>query len=456
MKSTLFKLFSLLFLTYNISSAQEVSIHENSLKINGQFRPRLEIRDGVFKPKLNNSTEPAALISDRIRLSFEYSYNNILTFYVAPQSVGIWGQANMVQGAENSGSKIAIFEAWSKIKLADNWNIKAGRQVISLDDERIFGELDWAQGGRTHDALSINFIRNKFELRSFFAFNQNYKMLYGNNLSNTTGSLYSTSDALPYKWMQTLWFNIPITDNSKLTLLGTNLGFQNALTTTKDTATHFSQTFGGNYFYKNDRIDWNITGYYQTGKNNAGVNTQAFLAAAAIGYTFDKKTTIGLGTDYVSGNDVGKTLTENKAFNPYFHTGHKFYGAMDYYFVGNPHKGAGLSDNYIKFAHKLPNTTLQIVFHQFFTPNNITDVGYNYSKNLGQECDVTVTYKINKFASIVGGYSFYLSNNTTAFLKGNIATNTTTQSIIDSKDIAYQQWFWLSINVSPTMLISNF
>ncbi|MBW7846436.1 MAG: hypothetical protein H3C45_12545, partial [Bacteroidia bacterium] len=67
MKSTLFKLFSLLFLTYNISSAQEVSIHENSLKINGQFRPRLEIRDGVFKPKLNNSTEPAALISDRIR-----------------------------------------------------------------------------------------------------------------------------------------------------------------------------------------------------------------------------------------------------------------------------------------------------------------------------------------------------------------------------------------------------
>jgi hypothetical protein len=91
----------------------------------------------------------------------DYSYNNKLELKITPQSVGVWGQSPLVQGAENSGSQFSLFETWVKLSLNSNWNTQIGRQVISLDDERMFGALDWAQGGRAHDAIAFNFAKNK-------------------------------------------------------------------------------------------------------------------------------------------------------------------------------------------------------------------------------------------------------------------------------------------------------
>lgn len=152
LKSSVLIIFSLIFSFSAISQTTDSSV--NNLKVQIQFRPKLEVRDGAFRP-LAKKEEPAVLVSERIRLNINYSYKNIFTLKISPQTVGIWGQANAVQGVENSGNKIALFEAWTNFNLSNTWNIKLGRQVISLDDERFFGELDWAQGGRTHDALSF-------------------------------------------------------------------------------------------------------------------------------------------------------------------------------------------------------------------------------------------------------------------------------------------------------------
>jgi hypothetical protein len=45
----------------------------------------------------------------------------------------------------------------------------------------------------------------KIDLKAYFAYNQNYNDLYGNNLSNPSGSLYNPQGGIPYKWMQTIW-----------------------------------------------------------------------------------------------------------------------------------------------------------------------------------------------------------------------------------------------------------
>ncbi|MCA6456574.1 MAG: alginate export family protein, partial [Chitinophagaceae bacterium] len=185
---------------------------DSHLTITAQFRPRFEIRNGAFRP-LSKGERPAQLISERIRLTFDYDYKDILTARISPQTVGIWGQANLVQGVENDGNRIALFEAWAKLKLSKNWSLKLGRQVISLDDERFFGELDWAQGARAHDALSVQFNRYRWEVKAFAAFNQNYKSLYGNNINNPSGNLYNTSDAFPYKEMQTVWAGFQVSKN---------------------------------------------------------------------------------------------------------------------------------------------------------------------------------------------------------------------------------------------------
>ncbi|HMW11498.1 MAG TPA: hypothetical protein PJ987_13760, partial [Bacteroidia bacterium] len=322
--SGLFVLF-LSFIFPTDSQAQDTLKSENNFNIRGQLRTRFELRDGAFRP-LTKKEQPATLVSERIRLTFDYAYKDLFTIKISPQTVGVWGQANMVQGAEYSGNQFALFEAWSKINLSPSVNIKIGRQVITLDDERFFGELDWAQGGRAHDAISIDFHRKSFELRGYASFNQNYKVMYANNLNNPSGNLYSTTDGFPYKWMQTIWANIPAGKYFRFTVLANNLGFQQATYSTTDTNTIFTQTFGLNNYFKKNKTDIHIAAYYQYCDNSQTINTNAFLITANAAFQINNKFNLGLGSDYVSGNDVGQTNKINHAFNPYFHTGHKFYG----------------------------------------------------------------------------------------------------------------------------------
>lgn len=441
--------FILVYSSFFVLNAQAVAdtsqavLPKNSFSISTQFRPRAEFRYGAFRP-MNKGEKPAALVSERLRLSLEYSYKDLLTLRIAPQNVSVWGQANMVQGAENNGTKFALFEAWVQLNVA-SWNFKVGRQIISLDDERFFGELDWAQGGRVHDAVSINFNKNDYEVRGFFAYNQNYKTLYANNLSNPSGDLYAITDAFPYKWMQTVWAAFPLTQKSKITLLATNLGFQNADSAGASARTYFSQTFGANFSHKGEKIYAGAAAYYQRGENVLGVSSNAYMASASLGYNINPNWDISIGSDIVSGNDVGRAAKHNMFFNPYFHTGHKFYGYMDYYYSGNPHKSAGLSDSYLKVNFKTQKGhAFNFAFHQFATPNYIANATETLSKNLGQEFDLTFLYKINKFIGVTGGYSFYLTNSSINFLKA-----TPTAGV-------YQQWAWLALNVSPTLFKTKF
>lgn len=432
----------LLFFIFAFSAtaiAQNFGTTENKLDVGVQFRPRLEFREGAFRP-LNKGEKPAALISQRTRIAVDYQYEDKLSIRISPQNVSVWGQGNMVQGVENSGNRMSLFEAWAKLNLSPTWNLKMGRQVISLDDERIFGELDWAQGGRAHDAVAIQMQNNDVEFKGFFAFNQNYGMNYGNNINNPAGNYYNTQDAFPYKWMQTLWAGFALDSQSKISLLATNLGLQNYSSENpgQDTSTYFTQILGANYFFTGDAVKGQLSGYYQGGKDQKGTKMNAYLFSAALDYGFHPGWQIGVGSDLLSGNDVGSTADENKAFNPYFHTGHKFYGGMDYFYVGNAHGNVGLSDTYLKLNYKNnKGLSLGAVFHQFFTPNNISLGSESYSKNLGQELDFTFGYTLNKFASLVGGYSFYLNTSTVDYLK----------NVADAG--GYQQWAWLSVNITP-------
>ncbi len=438
-KSLTLSVIALSIAPINNTSAQEKDSIENTFSLSLNFRPRLEIRDGAFRPLASNE-RVAALVSDRMRINMNYSYKNLLTVKISPQVVSVWGQANMVQGAENVGNKFSLFESWAKLRISPSWSTKIGRQVISLDDERFFGELDWAQGGRAHDAVSVEFAKNKFEVKGFFAYNQNYKTLYGNNLSNPAGYDYATTDAFPHKWMQTIWAKFPLGEKSKITLLVANLGFQQATITNTITPEFYSQTYGANYFFGGKKINAQVAAYFQGGKNITGATTEAYTATANIGYHISDQWTIGIGSDLISGNDIGVAQSRNTAFNPYFQTGHKFYGFMDYYYAGNTHRNVGISDSYLKVNFKAKkNFSLGMVLHQFVTPNKVINLNQEYNSNLGQEMDLTVSYKINKFASLTGGYSFYLATPTVKFLKG-VPTG-----------MVYQQWAWVSLNITPTL-----
>ncbi len=425
---------------YFPAQGQETETPENQFSIEAQLRPRAEFRHGAFQPLPRNS-KPAALISQRTRLTFGYQYKNLLKVKLTPQMVSVWGQENMNQGTSVSNA-LTFFEAYGQLNINENAGFLIGRQVISLDDERFFGELDWAQGGRSHDAVSFQYKKPKGEFKAYFAFNQNYREIYGNNLSNVSGTHFSPKGAASYKWMQTVWGRYNISDKNAVSALISNVGFQNAADAIEDKAeTYYTPTLGVNYFHTGS--DWKAQAsvYFQTGKNASGRETNAYLASAGFTRKINSKWDLGLAADIVSGNNIGETTKEkNNAFIPYFGTNHKFYGAMDYYYAGNGHSNIGLGDVYLSTAFSpIENLRLSAVFHQFIAPNKL-DIGHKkLTKNLGQEIDFTVNYKINKYAGLVGGYSVYTASETTKLIKD--VSNAKTG----------QHWVWLSLNINPKL-----
>lgn len=429
----------------NATLAQNSSDTSSQLIVTAQLRPRAELRQGTFQP-LATGEKPAFLISQRSRVTLNYQHKNILSLQLSPQNVAIWGQEALTQGA-GANNGLAFFEAWAKLRISPAALLQIGRQVISLDDERFFGALDWAQGGRSHDAVSFQLQKNKLEFKAHAAFSQNYRELYGNNLSNPSGTLFSSKDAANYKWMQNVWGKYNFDKQNSLSFLINNLGFQNAKSKADDSAeTYFTQTIGANYFHSGSEWKYRVSSYYQAGKNQQGIKTSAYLLAANVERMLNSQWSLALGGDLLSGNNAdGALQKDNHAFIPYFGTNHKFYGSMDYYYSGNAHKNTGLGDTYLKAGYK-PDARwmFALTAHQFVSPVALKEGANELSASLGQEFDLDLNYNIHSYISLAGGYSVYAVTPSARFLK----------SITSSHSL--QHWVWCTLNVNAAILKLKF
>ncbi|NNC49881.1 MAG: alginate export family protein, partial [Flaviramulus sp.] len=144
--------------------------------LDGEFRPRTEYRNG-FGSLIADDADAGFGISTRARLNAGYQ-TEAYKFYLSMQDVMVWGENRQILPYDLNNS-FAIFQAWAEINLGSGWSTKLGRQVLSYDDQRILGGLDWAQQGRNHDAGLIKYKKDKFMLDVALAFNQDY--------SNPTG-----------------------------------------------------------------------------------------------------------------------------------------------------------------------------------------------------------------------------------------------------------------------------
>lgn len=430
----------------HLALAQSTPIEkQNTITLSGQLRSRLEYRNGDFRP-LSKTEDPAALVLNRVRLNMDYSYLDVLKTKISLQNVNVWGQANPIQTMDKSGNTIGVFEAWADIKLYDNLHAKVGRQTIVLDDERIFGVSDWTNSARSHDAFSLSWIGEKVHINTYLAYNQNYDALnYNNNPSNPAGNLYNTKDAQSYKTMQTLWMKYKLDSKSYLSVLVSNIGFQQADSIQALNKVNNLQTIGLHYSFNYAAINGNLSGYYQFGISPNSKSTAAYLLAAKIGTHIHKNIKVNIGTDYLSGNTMGAVSSTNRSFNTLFHTGHKFYGNMDYFYAGSPFRDVGLMDNYLNFQFNIqPKVTIGVVGHLFAATTEMTTNNISYSKNLGQEIDVHLDYKMNKFVDWSAGCSFYFSNNSLLITKNVVNASTV------------QNWAWLSLNIRPEFFKSSF
>ncbi len=391
---------------------------------NLQLRPRYEYRNG-FKGLMPDTELPTSFVSQRSRLNLNFKQEKI-SAKLTLQNVRTWGDVKTTTTNDKNG--IILFEAWGQYQFDENWSTRVGRQVISYDNQRIFGEIDWLQQGQSHDAAVVSYKKGKHQLDFGAALNADSEDLFRN--------LYTTN----YKNMQYAWYHTDFS-NFQMSLLALNTGFQYEQPATTNLEIDYIQTFGTFLKYKKNKLDADLSLYAQTGKgkltsNNTTVN--AYNVGVNINYAVTNEVKAGLGYEYLSGKD--QTDTENiiKSFNPIFGTNHAFNGFMDYFYVGNHKNTVGLQDVYLKLNYAPNKWNFAVTPHVFMTAADVknplaSDIMDNY---LGTEVDVTVGYSLHKNIGISAGYSQMFGTETLEVLKGG------------NKDLD-NNWAYVMVNFNP-------
>lgn len=405
-----------LFLT-TIAMAQE----GNTFNIDAQLRARGEYNNGAFTPRAQGERS-AFYVSDRARISLGYQRNH-LEMKISAQHTGVWGQDNISARA----GRVALNEAWAKVLFGQGFFAQVGRQQLSYDDERILGSCDWDMAGNWHDALRLGYDGEQTNLHAILAFNQ--------NTENVRGRYYDAT--MPYKSMQALWFHQGFYQkNIQMSLLVMNLGREGG--TEDNGKTRYMQTFGTHLTYKIDKKT-EVSGsfYIQTGKEPSGTKVSAFMVAAQGSYEVMREWKVRLGYDYLSGND-GRNVNQH-SFNPLYGTHHNFYGAMDYFTGPVP---LGLQD-----LHAGTSATIRQITSDFelFVPFKASfDYHYLFSaekfkemkRSLGHEFDFKLSCSPMRDLTLSAGYSFMLGTESMDIVKGG-------------NHKSWQDWAWLSLNISP-------
>lgn len=400
--------------------------------ITGELRPRTEFRNGFKRPK-DKGDDPAFFIEQRSRIYFDYTLDKI-SMSIALQDIRMWGSTDQIYKSDPTLQN--VFEAWAKYAFDERYALKFGRQVLSYDNQRFMGGLDWAQQGRSHDALlfSKKHTDRNCELNLAFAYNQQIPF----EPTNLDGNEYIGVNN--YKTMIFGHWNRKF-DNGVVSVLFHNDGRQ----VQADTSMAHRQTYGvlGNYNLGKIRIDGEF--YYQGGKNAANVSVSAMMFALHGTYTTDI-TPLTLGFEYLSG--TARAESDDKSFNPLYGTNHKFYGFMDYFYVGNAHgqngKISGLIDIHLKTKFNLSKkSNLAANLHYFLSPVSIYrgfgTVNGTYGSSLGTEVDLVYTLALSQNVKFNLGYSQMFATETMEAIKGG------------GDRSAVNNWAWAMISFKPQL-----
>jgi hypothetical protein len=478
------------FSFFNLSHAQ--------LTISAQIRPRAEYRNGLgsLVPKDisgNNDTSAAGFISQRSRLSLLYKFEKVAMGF-SIQDIRVWGQdASTINNAD--GAKLGVHEAWAEVLLSDTLglSLKAGRQELLYDDSRLLGNLDWLQQARRHDAAVLKLSKKGWQVDLGLAYNQSTDAFNTFNTFYTAGNtpqyitVKGTAVTIPTGFVPTAGLGGAPTLASNPSTNGGNQMYKTmqylyaakTVGKTKVSALIFKDDFGKfrtdsllagtekvygrRYDVKgvNSRvtagalatgavkaINYAVGAYVQTGKDRDGKDLSAYHLTAYGAYTKGKMT-IGVGYDLLSGNEMTTPTTESKRFDPLYGTPHKFWGLMDYWYVGTGSPVAGLSNPYARFKYAVsPKFTATLDVHQFALANDFANMPADatgktmLSKNMGYETDLILNYTMSKSVVFELGYCMMLGNESLEVIKRSTigkANQTAT-------------WAYLMITFKPELL----
>lgn len=398
--------------------------------LSGELRPRYENKYG-FKTLRVEGQEAGNFISQRTRINFDFKKSK-MNFKVSLQNVRVWGDVSTLASDDKA---ISFHEAWAEAVLSEKWTMKLGRQEIIYDDSRIFGNVEWAQQARSHDAFLIKFTPNENHRVDFgFAYNSDSQAGIDALYSNAAG----------YKTFQYGWYHGKFGKlEASFLLLNTGIEYvENEDTTEEDTTIDYMQTIGPRVTFKDGAISADVSIYFQTGKS-VDKSVSAMYFGGNFGFKITDNFKAGIGGEYLSGKDMDDASTDLKSFAPLFGTNHKFNGWMDYFYVGNHANNVGLTDIYLNIGFTKDKFSVKLIPHYFASAAKIIDGDGNKMDNyLGTEIDFAVGYKLTKSINLNAGYSQMLATESMEVIKGG-----------DSGE--HNSWAWVMVTFKPNLFTYN-
>ncbi|MBK8352630.1 MAG: alginate export family protein [Saprospirales bacterium] len=412
-------------LTILLFLVQTFTLHaQHKIELSGQYLTRLEQRHG-YRNLANLNSKSAVFFTQRVRLNFDYQ-NKYVRLFTSIQDARVWGNEPQ---AQNVGS-FGLHEGWAEIFIKDKASIKLGRQELVYDDHRLLGNLDWVMAARSHDGLVIKVNHKNAQLHIGGGFNQSSE--------NLIGTVYKVKN---YKALVFGWYNQKF-DSSRASLsvyaVADGMQINDSTPTTK-----FRFTFGPRADFKYKHLNANIGAYLQAGKTITNRKILAFMANVYAEY-ISKKISVGLGYDYISGQNGSKTSNTNyNAFYTLYPTNHKFYGHMDYFLdIPTDTKFGGLQDVYLRLNYRpKPKGMIGFDAHYFFSGNKVADpalAGTYLKLPLGFELDLYGTYKPWDFMDVRAGYSVMAATHSMEIIKPTGSRK------------AYQGWSFIMVSLRPS------
>ena len=424
------------------SAGDTIPVKENQLTVDLQFMGRGESRYGGLPAVPVDEDEDHEIVTpekvprsnfllSRTRLPINFK-RDWLEARVTPQHSGVWGQAG--KGSFN------LHESWVKMTTRQGLFGQLGRVALSYDDERIIGSDDWAMASSSHDILRLGYEGHGHKAHIILAYNQNADVM------NSGGSYY-WNGAQPYKTMHVLWYHY---DLPRLplgaSLLFMNIGLESNKEHLEDIEkTWFQHLLGGYLSFRPKRFDVEVSYYRQFGRNEDGVKIDAWMASSKVTFKPVDKFGITAGYDQLSGDEffavpsghnIGVTYHDViKGFSTVYGSHHKFYGAMDFFYVSAYLNGftPGLQNAYLGAMYSpMKGLDLNASYHYLAIATDLKDM----ERTLGHEVELQASYAFTKDIKLALGASFMKGCETMERLKRSTKNN----------DL---RWGWISVSVNP-------
>ena len=337
----------------------------------GQFMLRFRHFEGHDFAKGGN----ANTLRHRARLGMGLVYEKMVGGFVQIQDVRVFGEERNTL-RDFSADGLDMHQAYFRVMPLPGLELRVGRQEIAYENHRLIGSVAWIEQARSFDALRVMF---KHDMVSVDAF-------YSKVAERASPTLDENGEPFHTDDVDVLAANVHVQPADEISIglvgvgdFGRPVGLDRA---TIGGLVGGKTTFG---------LGYNVEGYYQYGRADGEIVHRAYMAGGHLGYWFDVATRpFAKAFGEVLSGDATPGNRTQRTFNALFHTGHKFYGEMDYFLnIPANTQQRGLVDvgGAVGMAPAKP-VKLSVTFHHFRGAAEQAD-GLN---TFGNELDAYASY----------------------------------------------------------------